>query len=392
MLLRAIRFYVDESDKERNIVAPALPVAFAVAASSAFPPLFPPIAISNEILSCDLQDFPNPLYLTDGGVYDNLGIDRIIWYHKLHNDLDTFLISDAEGNFDWELDKQYTFITSRNIRASDLLMKRVSTLQYEKLAPYRDSVVFIDIDKAIHKPGDTGVLSPQIQNNLRNIRTDLDAFSPLEAICLISHGYTVARERLIEKKLITDTVPAFSWKPLPHSVMSPRNELRKIRESRRRKLRLWSYQDWVSWVSLFVVASLVLAISLPIYLRQQILVEKAAIATDNFNTLAELSGANTESKSEINKAVIAREQPGLRTPPLSLPSEREVSLIARVRERYAISYRVRWARLSERRRCRRQVGKRSNGNHGVRRNLSRSIRRSESRMARHWASRSEGEN
>jgi predicted acylesterase/phospholipase RssA len=67
-------FMWSEKGKEKDpISSPNTRVDFAVAASSAFPPLFPPIAISHEILSCDIEKFPNPFYLTDGGVYDNLG-------------------------------------------------------------------------------------------------------------------------------------------------------------------------------------------------------------------------------------------------------------------------------------------------------------------------------
>jgi predicted acylesterase/phospholipase RssA len=101
--------WTDDKGKEQNVPAPATPIAFAVAASSAFPPLFPPIAISNEALVCDRREFLYPQYLTDGGIYDNLGIDRLIWDNKLAEDLDLFLISDAEGNFDFDFDKKFTF-------------------------------------------------------------------------------------------------------------------------------------------------------------------------------------------------------------------------------------------------------------------------------------------
>src|SRR5207244_1712285 len=79
----------------------------ALAASAAFPPFLPPVAISNETLACDKKDFPNPHYLSDGGVYDNLGIDRLMWYHRQRQDLDVFVISDAEGKFDWDFDARY---------------------------------------------------------------------------------------------------------------------------------------------------------------------------------------------------------------------------------------------------------------------------------------------
>src|SRR6185369_12510658 len=285
-------FMWDDKNTERSIVAPSIPVSFAVAASSAFPPLFPPIAISKEFLSTDLKDFSNTIYLTDGGVYDNLGIDRLLWYHKQTPDVDTFVVSDAEGNFDWDLDNKYKLVTSRNIRASNLLMKRVSSLQYEALAPAAHMVV-VDIDLEVQKPGDPAVLGPGEQRHLRNVRTDLDSFSPTEVRYLIWHGYTVARERFIQQGLVPPTTPSYSWEPLPKEPkVSTEKAEQEIRRSRERKLRLFSFRDWASWASLLVVASIFASIVVPVSMRQRQLLKQAATADDlhsvnqKLNTLA----------------------------------------------------------------------------------------------------------
>src|SRR5216684_3578604 len=90
-----------------------------------------------------------PYFLTDGGIYDNLGIDRLMWYHwRKDRNLNRFLVSDAGGAFDWQLDKTYTFIMSRNIRASDLLMKRVTELEYGQLGP-KDNPLFVRIKMSL---------------------------------------------------------------------------------------------------------------------------------------------------------------------------------------------------------------------------------------------------
>ena len=280
-------FMWDEEDLERSVVAPMLPVAFAVAASSAFPPLFPPIAITHDTLSCDLKEFRNPHYLTDGGVYDNLGVDRLIWYHKQANDLDKLIVSDAEGNFDWDFNRQYTFITSRNIRASDVMMKRVSSLQYNNLGTYRDSLlVRIGVDTVIQKPDDPAVFSPEIQKNLRNVRTDLDAFSLTEVNCLVGHGYAVARQCLIERKLISDLTPNLGWTPIKTTKLAKQSELNHIREARRRKLLLWSNQDWVSWASLALVLSIAALLVRPIFAKKNELEKKVAAGSEKFQSLA----------------------------------------------------------------------------------------------------------
>src|SRR5215813_6904439 len=157
---------------EKSIAAPNTPIAFAVAASSAFPPLFPPIEISNETLFCDKETFPYSHYLTDGGVYDNLGMDRLSWFQKTSPELDLFIASDAQGNFDSELDTRFTFVVGRNVRASDLLMTRVSSMQIERLTAPNQSPPFVrvGIRMEIDNPGDPTLLPPESQRSLPNIR------------------------------------------------------------------------------------------------------------------------------------------------------------------------------------------------------------------------------
>jgi predicted acylesterase/phospholipase RssA len=125
---------------EAPIPAFGLPVAYAVTASSAFPPLFPPVDISHETLGCDQEKFANEHRLTDGGVYDNLGIGALTAKYSEGKSgseqkvpLETIIISDAEGNFDSDFDTKFSFPVTRNVRASDLLMKRVSILQLKDL-------------------------------------------------------------------------------------------------------------------------------------------------------------------------------------------------------------------------------------------------------------------
>jgi len=266
-------FTWDEEDEEGRIDAPETDIAFAVAASSAFPPLFPPIAVSHATLSCDVKEFPIAQYLTDGGVYDNLGIDRMLWYHERVRDLDLFLVSDAEGNFEWDLGNAYRFITSRNIRASNLLMKRVSTLATQ--AARQQPMVRLKIDSPVQDPDDPAPLSPEVQRTLRNMRTDLDAFSETEVDCLIRHGYAVARARLAERNLLPDPPPVFSWTPISRPKANHRHVLAEIKRSRYRKWRLWSPSDWASWATICVVGLLVSVILLPTYRNQRKLVERA---------------------------------------------------------------------------------------------------------------------
>lgn len=77
-----------------------VPLAVAVAASSAFPPIFSPIVLHTDPLSwADGGDLPNlaalrrRIVLADGGVYDNMGLESLI------DHVDIALVSDAGAPF-----------------------------------------------------------------------------------------------------------------------------------------------------------------------------------------------------------------------------------------------------------------------------------------------------
>lgn len=85
---------------------PTIDLAVAVAASSAFPPVLSPVEIDldpNDFTpgsGTDLQgaEFRTQVVLTDGGVYDNLGLETAWKRYK------TILVSDAGGGFNAEAD------------------------------------------------------------------------------------------------------------------------------------------------------------------------------------------------------------------------------------------------------------------------------------------------
>ena len=116
----------DSQDEEHAIIAPGTPVALAVAASSAFPPLFPPIEISNEMLSCDVKEFPHPQYITDGGVYDNLGLETAWKRYK------TVLVSDGGGKMSAE-EKPKGDWARHAIRVNSVIDNQVRSLRKRQL-------------------------------------------------------------------------------------------------------------------------------------------------------------------------------------------------------------------------------------------------------------------
>lgn len=78
-------FEVERRDGSFEAGPPArVSLAAAVAASSAFPPLFPPISFSADILDSPQNaskprsdaDAKRTILLSDGGIYDNLGVEK----------------------------------------------------------------------------------------------------------------------------------------------------------------------------------------------------------------------------------------------------------------------------------------------------------------------------
>jgi predicted acylesterase/phospholipase RssA len=232
-------FFWYENGEEKPIDTPETPIAFAVAASSAFPPLFPPIMVSNKTLSCDRAAFPNAQYLTDGGVFDNLGVDRLLWRQRRNKEFDLLLISDAEGNFDHTFETDYAWPINRNVRASDILMTRVSYMQLGNVRTSNVPFSHIKIKGEIENTSnDLSLLLSGCQRLLCNVRTDLDGFSETEITSLIAHGYSKARYQLIKDGILPEGTPKFTWDPLGNwaTVRNDPKTLTKLQASSARRL------------------------------------------------------------------------------------------------------------------------------------------------------------
>ncbi|MBI3410586.1 MAG: patatin-like phospholipase family protein [Planctomycetes bacterium] len=243
-----------KTQKTYQLPIGTIPIGFAVAASAAFPALFPPATINNRFLNAPQKLFPFDDYLTDGGVYDNLGLDGLREEEVLKKDVSAIVIvSDAVGIFDWAVYESFTFLPRRALRTIEILMKRVS-----------DSV---SLQAALHCKIRTEVASsfidPSIQRKIAQIRTDFDVFSDEEIYLLIAHGYLVAQEALKQRAEFSElkTLPgavgnADPWGP---SNISRQQRLKyaskrsSLVRSHRTKWRLWSSKDWGFWFSALIL-------------------------------------------------------------------------------------------------------------------------------------------
>ena len=83
--------------------------------------------------------FDKTEYLTDGGVFENLGLWMLRHLHKI-GELSPgciSLVSDAQLPFDWNAKARFGLLFTRAARTTDVLMERITEFEYE--AADRDS-------------------------------------------------------------------------------------------------------------------------------------------------------------------------------------------------------------------------------------------------------------
>src|SRR5262245_12729098 len=199
-------------------------VSMAVAASSAFPGFFPPLELTGREVGARGGEFGQQAY-TDGGVFDNLGVRMFRWLTPLltgDKTLDGILVSDVGKPFEVQVNRRAGGLIRTAMRASDILMDRVWQLENENFQE-TFGFVFARVSDVAGPHEDATALHPEVQRQTVGIRTDLDAFTPLEISCLIRHGYCIgrracrSRQDLFGTELPTDP----PWDPVPAASLPP---------------------------------------------------------------------------------------------------------------------------------------------------------------------------
>lgn len=199
---------------------PTLPVATAVAASSAFPPVLSPVVIGKPGLfraveGADLAGDPaytRKIYLTDGGAYDNLGLETV-W-----NRCSTVLVSDAGSPFPLHSSAR-TDPLQQAMRALKIATDQSRGLRKRALIDdFRRgerSGTYWGIETRI---GDYALADPLPCDEARvralaGLRTRLNAFNDKEQGELVNWGYalTDAAIRRHAPQLIAAGAPAPDW-------------------------------------------------------------------------------------------------------------------------------------------------------------------------------------
>ena len=192
------------------------PISRAVAASSCFPPVFDPLPVPKKLLQfakggseqgSDRQAAINDLRLTDGGAYDNLGLEPVWKDHEI------VISSDGGETFDPEADKNPLWRLTRyiSIVQNQAQSVRKRWLISNFLSGELDGVYWgIGSATENYGPGTpVGYSKKLAQKVIAEVRTDLDAFSEAEAAVLENHGYLLANAACRQH------LPGFFPSPIP---------------------------------------------------------------------------------------------------------------------------------------------------------------------------------
>lgn len=202
---------------------PTVPLAKVVAASSAFPPVLSPVTIDRAIGAWNTEEgnLPEPmlselrkkLVLTDGGVYDNMGLEAI------YDRYETVLVSDAGAPFEFDASPSGTWLALTK-RALDITCEQTRALRRRSLLKDFNSQVrkgtYWGIATKIddYKLADVMTKDSATTRELAHMRTRLNAFDEGEQCRLINWGYALADAALRTYVAETKGAPRGNW-PYP---------------------------------------------------------------------------------------------------------------------------------------------------------------------------------
>ncbi len=209
--------------------SPLIPLAKAVAASSAFPPLLCPVRLKldpdhwSQPGGADLFDqteYRSRVYLGDGGIYDNMGLERI-W-----DRYETVLVSDAGAPFKlMPRPKLLVFSqVARSKRALDIIGEQTRAQRKRRLMQYYidDGVkgAYWGIASEVERYGLAGytnvpamVVDSAATSELSRMRTRLNRFSDPEQGKLINWGYAIC-DTAIRRWVLQPGAESKGW-PVP---------------------------------------------------------------------------------------------------------------------------------------------------------------------------------
>jgi NTE family protein len=192
-----------------RIDRPHLPLSRVVAASSAFPPFLSPVRINfgdNEVKLTHGADLHRPPFteqavLSDGGVYDNMGLERV-WKRCR-----TVLVSNA-GRTIPEVGRPTGRWIGQTLRTLHLVQQQSENSRKRILFGMNNAgqrnVAYWSIDTPINAYGlpDALEIPPHLSAQAAAIRTRLNPFRPAEIDLLVQIGYAGADASIRARGLV----------------------------------------------------------------------------------------------------------------------------------------------------------------------------------------------
>jgi NTE family protein len=199
---------------------PTIRVSTAVSASSGFPPVLSPVILKPDPDSFEKTDgadlyedvaYREKLVLTDGGVYDNLGLETV-W-----NRYETVLVSDAGAPFEFKQLPGTSWL-EQAMRAMDVATNQSRALRKRALISdfkHGRKGAYWGIMTPITKYGlsDSLACPPKVTSELAGMRTRLNCFSEAEQCRLINWGYAIS-DAALRRWLSVPNLPPAAW-PYP---------------------------------------------------------------------------------------------------------------------------------------------------------------------------------
>ena len=200
-------------DYRLGYAAPPAGVRMAdiVAASCAFPPFFAPMVFDGVAMHLtgghqglesdeERDSILRHIRLTDGGVYDNLGLEPVWKRHA------TVLVSDGGGVFRARTERT---VIGRTLRILGIAANGGQSVRSRWLHASYARGVLSGTSWALDTVVD-GCYPRETTELINSVRTDLDAFTPAEQHVLERHGYLVAdaQVRTHCPDLVTQDSPA----------------------------------------------------------------------------------------------------------------------------------------------------------------------------------------
>jgi len=169
----------------------------AVAASSCFPPIFKPLNLDLDPPKLTPGRIPagaerdkciRDLTLSDGGVYDNLGLEPIWKDHEivLCSDGGALFHVGGDTGFVWEIDRFISIPENQALAVRKRWL--ISNFVAKQLKGTYWGIGSTAYDYGVQQ----GYSDDLAKNCISAIRTDLDKFSDAEASVLENHGYWLA--------------------------------------------------------------------------------------------------------------------------------------------------------------------------------------------------------